>query len=128
MKIICLFSITIGLLLIGCNSLYKSDEVISFIPGTYISSWKSDYSQSIDTLLIEPLMKQGSETFAITRRTRVSFLHSDRKRAPEYRIKHWTAYYNTINKTLEINNNGSILSFDPVNKEMKWGTSTYRKL
>lgn len=128
MKIICLCAIAVCLIMVSCNSFDNSDNVKSFIPGTYISFWKTEYSKSIDTLLIEHLMEQGSESYAITSRTHVTFIKNPGQRAPEYRIKHWIGIYDVTNKTVVLSNDGSVLSFDPVKKEMKRGSTSYRKL
>lgn len=125
---ICIFAVTICLLLISCNNLISSDNIKNSIPGTYSSSWTTEFSESIDTLLIEPLMKQGSDTYSITRRTHVSFFKDARNRNPEYKIARWTGSYDPRSKTVVVNNNARVLSFDPVNKEMKMGTKAYRKL
>ena len=127
MKMISLFAITVCLL-ISCTGLIKSNNVKDFIPGIYISRWKTEFSESIDTLLIEPLMKKGSDTYSITRRTHTSFFKGGRKHAPEYKIKHWTGFYDSSHKTLVMENDGSVLSFDPVTKEMKRGITAYTKL
>ena len=128
MKMIWLSTVTICLLLVSCNDLFKSDKVKDFIPGTYRSEWSTEFSESIDTLLIQPLMKEGSDTYTITRRTRVVFHKDSRKRNPEYKIARWTGSYDPGAKTVVVNNNGRVLSFDPVHKEMKMGTTAYRKL
>lgn len=127
MKMLCLITIA-TFLLISCNGLLKQDEVKRFIPGTYISNWKTEFNQSVDTMTIEPLVQNGSEGYLIIRRTNVSYFNTQRKRNPEYKIVKWTGSYNLENKTVFINNNARQLSFDPVNKEMKMGTITYRKL
>lgn len=127
MKMIFLFAITVCLL-ISCTGSIKSNNVKDFIPGTYISIWKTEFSESVDTLLIEPLMKKGSDTYRITRRTHTSFFKGGRKHSPEYKIKHWTGFYDPSNKTLVMENDGSVLSFDPVNKELKRGITVYTKL
>ena len=116
------------LLLYGCNDLFHQDNVKKFIPGTYIAAWKSPFSEARDTMQITPVVQQGSEGFLITRRTYTSFINAARKRDPEYTIVHWSANYDTGNKTLFINNNGKALFFDPGKKEMKMGVVTYKKL
>ncbi len=127
MKMNCLFTITI-LLILSCAGILKTDSIKDFIPGTYISSWKTEFNESIDTLLIELLVEHGSETYSITRRTHVTYFNDDLKREPAYKIIHWTGNYDPGPKTIFINNNGRMLSFDPVNKLLKMGTTTYRKL
>lgn len=127
MKILMLlFSLT--LLLQSCNSIFNPDNVKSFIPGVYCTAWKTAFSEARDTLNIETITLQGSEGFIITRRTHVDFMNAAKKREPEYTIIKWTGTYDASNKTLLINNNGRVLSFDTNKKEMKMGVVTYKKL
>ena len=127
MKTICLVKVMICLFLVGCNGLFKSDDVKNFIPGTYSAAWSTEFSESRDTLLIAPMMKQGSETYTITRRTHVTYTPA-RKRDPEYKIARWTGSYDEGAKIVVVMNNGRVLSFDPVAGEMKMGITTYKKL
>ncbi len=127
MKILILFFSFI-LLLQSCNSLFNPDNVKGFIPGVYCTTWTTAFSEARDTLLIETITRQGSEGYIITRRTHVDFMNAAKKREPEYSIVKWTGTYDAINKIIQINNNGRVLSFDINKKEMKMGVVTYKKL
>ncbi len=126
MKMITLLTLVVFAL--GCNWLLHSDTVKPFIPGTYSAAWKTPFSESRDTLLIDPVTENGSEGFLITRRTQLLFTNAAKKRAPEYSITKWTGSYNATDKTLLINGNGRILSFDPAGKTMRMGVIIYKKL
>ena len=128
MKMILLITFSIFVTLFGCTFFSSQDNVKAFIPGTYISTWVSQFSEARDTIQITPIVQKGSEGFLITRRTYLNFINAASKRSPEYKIVHWNANYDNQNKSLFINNNGKVLFFDPGKKEMKMGVITYKKL
>jgi hypothetical protein len=113
-----LLMMTIVLVFIRCST-----QVKDFIPGTYTTEWTTEFTEARDTVLIEPSDKAGSGTYQITRRTYMLY-----QTKPQYKLAHWTGIFNSSNKTIIINNNGRVLSFDPSNKEMKMGSTTYKKL
>ncbi len=114
--------------ILSCNNLIQADTVKVFIPGTYSADWSTEFNQTKDTLLLEPLTENGSETFRITRRSHIEFINAAKDKAPEYKIAKWTGTYDVKTKTIFINNNGRVLSFDP-KKEIMWmGTTMYKKL
>ena len=100
-----------------------TQPVKDYISGTYTTEWTTEFTEARDTMLIESLVKEGSNTYQVTRRTYMLYQNK-----PQYKLVHWTGTYNTSNKTIIINNNGRILSFDPTNREMKMGSTTYKKL
>jgi len=112
-----------SLLLFGCNLFSSKVPVRDFIPGTYTTTWTTAFTQARDTMVIEPAATNGSGTFQITRRTYMLY-----QEKPQYKLVHWTGLYDSDNKTIIIHNNGRILSFDPVKKVMKMGSTTYTKL
>ena len=100
-----------------------SIQVKDYIPGTYITEWTTEFTEARDTMLIEQGTKDGSGTYQITRRTYMLY-----QSKPQYKLVHWTGTFNSGNKTIIVNNNGRILSFDPGAREMKMGSTTYKKL
>ena len=106
------------LLFMGCKT-----QVKDFIPGTYVSEWTTEFTQARDTILIEPVIKDGSAVYQVTRRTYMLF-----QKRPQYKLVHWTGIFNTNNQTFTITNNGRILLFDPAAHEMKMGQTSYKKL
>jgi len=123
MKIVLLPVASYCLLFFGCNLLSSREPVLDFIPGTYITKWTTAFTEARDTILIELSVREGSGTYLITRRTYMLY-----QQKPQYKLVHWTGIYNSGTKSIIINNNGRILSFDPANKEMKLGATTYKKL
>lgn len=114
--------------LFSCNNLNNSDNVKSFIPGTYCSEWETEFSKTKDTLLLQQLTQNGSETYQITRRSQVIFINTAKNRPFEYRLIKWAGTYDSKTKTIFINNNGRVLSFDPMKATMWMGTIRYQKL
>lgn len=114
--------------LISCNPFAAESTVKDFIPGTYATSWSSQFSNVADTIIIEPLTVSGSEGYGITRRTRIEFAGPLSKKEPEYKITRWLGIYNKDNKTIIINSNGRVLSFDTNANEMMMGIVIYKKL
>ena len=127
MKMLCTL-IVIALLAAGCGQLLNRDKVKDFVPGTYVSSWKTAYSQSRDTIQIDLNASEGSEIFLIVRRTMTEYTGNDKKRPPSYKIAKWTGVYVTGSKTITIQNNGRILMFDPPKGTMAMGVTVYKKL
>jgi hypothetical protein len=126
MKMISL--ITLVVFLLGCGGLANSDKVKPFIPGTYLASWKTSFSNAVDTMTIAAVAENGSEGYLITRRTHLQFINAAKKRAPEYSITKWIGSYNAADKNIVVNTNGRVLSFDPDNKLLWMGSIIYKKL
>ena len=120
--------LTLVILFIGCDGLIHTDNVKPFIPGIYLTSWKTSFSTAIDTMLIASVSEKGSELYSITRRTHLEFINAAKKREPEYSITKWTGSYNAADKTIVIQSNGRILSFGPSANVMRMGAVTYKKL
>ena len=117
-KIKLLLMIPVLLFLFRC-----AQPVKDYIPGTYITEWTTEFTEARDTIRIDPLEKAGSITYQLTRRTYMLY-----QKKPQYKLVHWTGTFNSGNETIIINNNGRILSFDPDKREMKMGSTTYKKL
>ena len=98
-------------------------KVKDYIPGTYTTSWSTEFTQSRDTLIIEPPTEGASIVYQITRRIYMLYLGK-----PQYKLVKWTGTFISTSKTVIINNNGAILSFDPARHEMKMGSAVYKKL
>jgi len=104
--------------------LYRcSTPVKDYIPGTYTTEWITEFANARDTIQIQPLPKDGSSVYQVTRRTYYVY-----QQKPSYKLVHWTGTFNSASKTITINSNGRILSFDPSHNEMKMGSTTYKKL
>lgn len=100
-----------------------TQPVKDYIPGVYTAEWTTEFTEARDTFAIENSVRQGSGIYQITRRIYMLY-----QKKPQYKLVHWTGTYNNTNKTIIVNKNGRILSFDPANNEMKMGSTTYKKL
>lgn len=98
------------------------------ITGSYAAEWKGDYSETKDTMQIIPLIKDDVVRFIITRKSFVQFTGLAASRLPEYKLVRWTGVYNEENRTIQIENNGRVLSFDGQSKEIIMGVVRYKKL
>jgi hypothetical protein len=128
MKMNALIFTCLVMAIIGCNGLTQSDTVKEFIPGTYSAEWQTELNTTRDTLSLQALTQDGSATYLIIRRSQVTFINAAKNRPPEYRLVKWAGTYDSKTKTIFINNNGRVLSFEP-QKEILWmGTIKYKKL
>lgn len=123
MKIILLLVAACYVLLLDCSLFSSKEQVRDFIPGTYTTAWTTAFTEAWDTVRIEPSVEEGSCTYQITRRTYMIY-----QKRPQYKLVHWTGTFNSGDKTIIINNNGRILSFDRAAKEMKLGSTVYKKV
>jgi hypothetical protein len=120
--------LVVVVVLMGCNGLMNPDKVKPFIPGTYYASWKTSFSNAVDTITITPVSEKGSEGFLIVRRTHLQFINAPKKREPEYSITKWQGTYDASNKNVVVLANGRVLNFDPDNKLLRMGSIVYKKL
>lgn len=128
MKTLLLIHILGLLVCCSCKLLSPGDNVKEFMPGTYIAEWTSEFATSRDTLLIQAPARNKSQVYAITRRSLHTYTRSNKIRPPQYKLTHWTGFYNNTKQTLDISDNGRILVFDPDKNEMQMGNITYKKL
>lgn len=126
MKII--ISVSILVLAMYSCSLIGSDKVKPFIPGTYIRHYTDEYTDSYDTITIQPITPAGSDRYAITKRSRFEKIDDAGKKVPGYELKHWMGVYDEKTKTLWLQAPGKRMYFDPVKSELKIGTEPYKKI
>lgn len=126
MKII--ISVSILLLAIYSCGPITNDKVKPFIPGTYIRHYTDEYTDSYDTITIQPITPAGSEGYAITKRSRFEKINDAGKKVPGYELKHWMGVYHEKTKTLWLETAGKRSYFDPAKGELKIGTQPYKKI
>jgi hypothetical protein len=122
MKKVHLLTLSMVLIFAGCKE-YSSQKMKSFIPGTYVAKWTDEYAINYDTIII--VSQSGNKYFQITQIMRSQFL--DKSKMPFYKIHHWTATFDQVNKCLLITNNGRMLFFYPEKNELKSGTVIFKK-
>src|SRR5690349_10285226 len=101
------------LLILGCGILTAKDQVKGFIPGTYIRHYTDEYTESYDTITIQPITPAGSDGYAITKRSRFEKINDAGKKEPGYELKHWSGVYDEKTKTLWLESAGKRMYFDP---------------
>jgi len=112
-------------LIAGCK---RGTGVREFIPGTYVTEWDNGFSSVRDTMLLEPATAGGSEGYLISRRTSYTQLIKSGTNKPRYKIARWTGSFDTKTKTVVVDKNGRVLTFDPAKNEMRMGSAIYKKL
>jgi hypothetical protein len=122
MKNVCLLILSIVLIFGGCKE-YSNKKLKSFIPGTYVAKWNDEFANTCDTIII--VSQSENKDFQITQIMRSQFLN--KSKMPLYKIHHWTASFDEVNKCLLITNNGRMLFYYPEKNELKSGTIIFKK-
>ena len=113
-------------LLQACEST-KSDEIRSFIPGTYARFSDHEMRTEYDTLKIQVISETGNN-YGLIRSS--SFQRKlDGKDFPwEYTKEEWTAVYDENKRVLNETRKGKVISFVPEKSVLLVGTTEYKKL
>lgn len=121
MKRIILTSIIFFGLLVGC----KEDEVLNFIPGTYVRSVKNEFSVGRDTLVI---IKESTNLFSIIHQGIYQRIYQGKISPVRSFSEKWSASYNEDKKILVETRKGKIFSFNTSGNSLFLGTSRYNKI
>ena len=116
------------LLIYGCDIITSKDQVKGFIPGIYIRHYSDVYTDSYDTIAIQPVTPGGSDGYVITKKSRFEKLNDDGKKLPGHLLKHWTGTYDHKTKTIWLPSSGKRMYFDPAKGELKIGAEPYKKI
>lgn len=112
---------------IACNSLQGKDEIISFIPGTYIAYYENEFHKTHDTLIIQE-NTAAQNVYEITRRYYYTTVVDGRELTPTYKKEALTALFDEEHNILTDQQHGSIISFDIQQKTLKRGSREYKKI
>lgn len=119
------------LLLAGCLGLAAcqthTSKIRDFIPGSYVSSAKSEFSIANDTLIIAA-DESATNTYVITRKTGYRLLVNGQPTALHHKVKRWTATFNKDSGELTVLQTGKAIRFLPDNHCLVNGNSQYLKL
>lgn len=110
---------------LGCKS--SSNNIKSFIPGTYIKSINTEYSNGMDTLIVEMISDAGNN-YRIKRHSGYQRIRDGKILARETKSEEWIAIYSENEKVLHEIKYGKIISFDPTNSGLYVGSARYTKL
>ena len=116
------------LLLASCNPFRSGDHVKEFIPGTYVTSWRNEFTVSKDTILIAPPIAKGSDQYLITKKSYYRQTVDGKELKPQFKVQNWTGSYNPEVKTLVIEKSGRVLLFNPEKNELVEGSTSYNKI
>lgn len=124
-----LFIHLLALLVIACSCQLKKvkDEVMDFIPGTYIRFSQHEFGTEYDTLIIS-LQNSSAGEYKIVRKWKYERVLDGQPIEPEYKRAITAAIYSTENKFLRETETGSIYSFDTREKLLFNGPIKYKKL
>lgn len=118
----------IGTLLLSCSPFRSRDEVKEFIPGTYVTDWKNEFTESKDTIVITAPSTKGSDSYRIFKKSYYQQTIDGKELKPHYKVQGWTGTYNAEVKTIVIDKSGRVLLFNPDAGSLIEGTTTYNKI
>lgn len=119
----------LALLLIAWSCQVKNgkDEVLDFIPGTYIRFSQHEFGTEYDTLVIS-LQNSSAREYKIIRKWKYERILDGQPIEPEYKRATTAAIYNADNKFLRETETGDIYSFDMKENLLFNGPIKYKKL
>ena len=127
MKTLLWMHLIVLLLIFSCNELSSKDDVIEFIPGTYIRFSQHEFGTEYDTLVITVQNKIANE-YKILRRWKYERIIDGTPMKAEYKRLTTSGIYNTQNKVLQETETGSLYSFDIKQKLLLNGSTKYQKI
>lgn len=117
-----------SMLLISCSPFRSRDEVKEFIPGTYVTQWRNEFTESKDTILIAAPSNKGSDSYSISKRSYYQQTIDGKELKPQRKVQGWTGTYNAEVKTIVIDKSGRVLLFNPDAGSLIEGATTYNKI
>lgn len=110
----------------GCNSSGK-DEIIEFIPGTYVRTGQNEFGKEFDTLIIT-IQNPATKEFKIQNRWHYTRQVEGEANVPEYKVKETSGIYDAEKKLLEEAETLNHFSFDVKEKVLFDGTNKFKKI
>ncbi len=114
------------LIISGCGTSGK-DEIMEFIPGTYIRAGQNEFGKEFDTLVIS-LQNPSAKEYKIQNRWHYIRQVDGEANVPEYKVKETSGIYNTDTKLLEEAETLDHYSFDIKDKLVFDGTNKFKKI
>ncbi|MBX9890778.1 MAG: hypothetical protein K2Y12_00510 [Chitinophagaceae bacterium] len=118
--------ISAALIISGCGTSGK-DEIMEFIPGTYIRAGQNEFGKEFDTLVIS-VQNLAAKEFKIQNRWHYIRQVEGEANVPEYKVKETSGIYNTETKLLEEAETLDHYSFDVKEKVLFDGTNKFKKI
>ena len=120
--------IILGMAVLGlaaCHS--ENGHIKDFIPGTYVSQGRSEYSIANDTLVIVK-GTDADNIYLITRKTGFRRITDGKLQPVQHQVKHWTGTWDVQKQMIQVLQTGNPLIFQPDRNGLLNGSSEYRKL
>ena len=114
------------LIIAGCNTSGK-DEIMEFIPGTYVRAGQNEFEKEFDTLIIS-VQNLSAKEFKIQNRWQYIRQVEDNANVPEYKVKETSGIYSTETKLLEEAETLDHYSFDIKEKLVFDGSNQFKKI
>lgn len=121
MKAKIILTALVATILAACNT----DKVRPFIPGTYVNSAKSEFSQASDTLIITHL---SGDAYLITRQTTYQVIRDHKPLPKHHKTQKLTGIYDGQKQALMETTNGREFLFDPDKHLMQVNSARYQKI
>ncbi|NJO25600.1 MAG: hypothetical protein HC867_07345 [Bacteroidia bacterium] len=121
-----LLILSAALIFNGCATGGK-DEMMEFIPGTYVRVGQNEFGKEFDTLVIS-LQNSSAKEFKIQNRWHYIRQVEGEANVPEYKVKETSGIYNTETKLLEEAETLDHYSFDIKAKVVFDGTNQFKKI
>jgi len=121
-----LLIISATLIISGCGTSGK-DEIMEFIPGTYIRTGQNEFGKEFDTLVIS-IQNLAAKEFKIQNRWHYVRQVEGEANVPEYKVKETSGIYNTETKLLEEAETLDHYSFDIKEKVVFDGANKFKKI
>jgi len=116
-----IFLTALAIVVLSC----KSDNVRSFIPGTYVSTSSGEFSIASDTLVIKT---SESNNFYVHRKTGFNRINDGKIGKREQQTENWNAVYDESTKTLNETSYGKQITFYPDSGMLMLENERFRKI
>lgn len=104
----------------------STEDVHAEISGTYVAEWNNEYSKAKDTIVLQ--WAKGTTRYDILRKTFSVQTIGGKTLPGKLRYVQWTGIYDKNSQTINVSNNGRILTVDPKEKTIKMGSAVYRQI
>lgn len=111
----------------SCGTGNESEEILNFIPGTYVRQSEGEFGKSYDTLAIT-LQNKSSSQFKIVRRWRYDRVLDGKPIEPEYKITETSGIYEASTKSLKESETLEFFTFDTKKKLLFDGPNQFTKI
>ena len=104
-----------------------TEEILSFIPGSYVRTFEGPFAIGRDTLIIGQPGRQANY-YTIHHNSSFQRIIENNLRSIEYKTEDWTAIFNETQDVLVEQKFGKLISFLPEEGELLLGNNKYYKI